>query len=345
MRNFIYLLMTDQKNGLIFMPFKILLYILSLVYGLAILIRKLLYSLGVFKSEEVPLKVISVGNLTLGGTGKTPFVVELSRILKNDLKKDASILIRGYGWDEQAMLKQYLPNTPVIVGEDRVKSAHRAIKLYGDDTAILDDGFQYWELKRSLDIILIDSRNPFGNGHLFPRGILRETKRAVARAHAIVFTKVNKKNFKLDDIKKELLGINKNLIFLEAFHKPKNFFEVRSKKTLDLSWVRGKRAILVSSIGDPVYFEETVTEIGANVIEHIKFPDHHNYNESDVVRIMNRCNERKFDFIITTDKDAVKFNRMSFSFGDYTLVTLAVEMDIVSGKEELIARLNSLYSR
>lgn len=345
MKTFIYSLMTDQRKGIVFVPFKTVLFALSLAYALAIFIRKLLYGAGIFKSEEVPLKVISVGNLTLGGTGKTPFVVALSNILKNDLKKDASILIRGYGWDEQAMLKQNLPDTPVIVGEDRVKSAHRAIKLYGNDTAVLDDGFQHWELKRALDIVLIDSRNPFGNGRLFPRGILREGKAAIARAHVIVFTKVNKKNSDLDAIKKELISINKDLIFLEAFHKPRSFFESRSKKTLDTSMVRARKAILVSSIGDPVYFEETVKDLGVSVVEHVKFPDHHNYSEPDIARIMTRCNERSFDFIITTEKDAVKFNRMSFSFGDNNILTLAVEMEIVSGKEDLVDRLHSLYNR
>lgn len=336
--------MTDKRNGGIFGLFKFILYVLSLVYGLAIFSRALFYKFGIFKTSRVPIGIISVGNLTLGGTGKTPFVIRLARILENKIEKEACVLIRGYGWDEQTMLKKILKDTPILVNEDRVKSARRAIKLYGSQVAILDDGFQYWELERDLDVVLIDSRFPFGNGHLFPRGILREPKDAIRRADIAVFTKVNKKIFNLDELRSELKEINEKILFLESIHKPKYLYDNKARKELDLSFVGGKRVILISSIGDPAYFEETVKDLGANVIEHIAFSDHHNYRESDISRIMKRCDERKFDLIVTTDKDAVKLNRMSLSFGRYTLVTLAIEMDITAGEEILIDRLHSLYN-
>ena len=337
--------MTDRKKGAIFMPFKFILYVVSLLYLAGIFMRKLLYKYRIFHSEKVPLKVISVGNLTLGGTGKTPFVIGLVKILKESLNKDAVVLIRGYGWDEQTMLKNNLPDAPVLVGENRIASAHRAIRLYGAATAILDDGFQYWELERDLNIVLVDSRNPFGNGRLFPAGVLREPKSALKRANIIVFTKIDKKRCDTAAIKNELKNLNPGLIFLEAIHRPKHFYSAKLRKEFALSHVNGKRVVLLSSIGDPGYFQETVSGLGATVVEHMIYVDHYNYKAKDAKNLMKRLSERSFDFLITTEKDAVKLRRMSISFGNYAVFTLAVEMEITEGKEILIDRLHSLYNR
>lgn len=343
MKDFFYSLMADKQKGAIFAPLKASLHLLSLIYSMAIFFRKIFYKLHIFKTHKAALKVISVGNIALGGTGKTPFVITLAKILESILKRNVCVLIRGYGWDEQEMLKRNLLDVPVLVGQDRVRSSYKAIKLYGSDTAILDDGFQHWELARDLNIVLIDSRNPFGNGMLFPRGILRERKQALARADIIVFTKVNNKSCDINKIKQEIDGIKKGLLFLEAVHTPKHFYEGRAKHIFDLSYIRGKKVILLSSIGDPLYFEDTARDLGANIIEHIKFPDHHDYRRSDIDRVIRRCNERNFDFVLTTEKDIVKLNRLGLNIGPYTVLTLAVEMKIIAGSEILIDRLHSLY--
>ncbi len=344
MTDFVYSLMTDKRKSAVFLPFKFTLYLASLIYGLAILLRKVLYKLHIFNIRKAPLKVISVGNVTLGGTGKTPFTMALAKILEEDLKKNVCVLMRGYGWDEQEMLKRNLADVPILVGQDRLRSSNKAVKLYGSDTAILDDGFQHWELARDLNIVLVDSRNPVGNGHLFPRGVLREPKRSLERADVIVLTKSNRMAAGMDSIRKEISAISKSAIFLEAAHVPKHLYEGRAKKIYDLSAVRAKRVILLSSIGDPLYFEETVRGLGADMIEHIKFPDHHDYTKKDIERVTARCNERHFDLIITTEKDIVKLNRLGLFIGSYKVLTLAVEMQILSGKENLIDRLHSLYT-
>ena len=337
--------MTDKRKGALFAPFKFILYIISLVYGAAIFTRGLLYKTGLFKSHEVPLRIISVGNLTLGGTGKTPFVITLSRMLKDELRKEAAILIRGYGWDEQAMLKKNLPDIPILVGEDRVRSAGRAIKLYGTTAAVLDDGFQYWELERDLDIVLVDSRNPFGNRMLFPRGVMREPVSAIMRADVVIFTKVNKKRCDIEALKSDLRRHKSSLVFIETYHRPKHLYDTRARKELGLTSLSGKRVVLLSSIGDSAYFEETVKDQGAVVVEHIAFGDHHNYTNADRQRILKRCQERSFDFLVTTEKDAVKLTRMCLYFEDYNLMVLAVEMHIAQGREILIDRLRGLYNR
>lgn len=345
MRDIIYAVMTDKKKGLPYSLLGLFLGVVSLFYGIAIEARKLLYKAGVFKAERAPIKVISVGNLTLGGTGKTPFVMNLTKILKKDIKKDAAILIRGYGWDEQAMLKASLPETPILVRPDRVDSAHKAVRLYGADAAILDDGFQYWELKRDLDIVLVDSRNPFGNGALFPRGVLREPKTALQRAQIAVLTKVDRKVMDTGPLKAELKAINPKLIFMEARHRPLYVYDMKTKKNADPGYLKEKKVILLSSIGDPKYFKETVKGLGANVVASLIFKDHHDYEKKDIDNIINACKDRKFDFILTTEKDAVKLSRLGLSIAHYCVMVLVVDMEIISGRESLIAGLNSLYIR
>ncbi|MFH1189440.1 MAG: tetraacyldisaccharide 4'-kinase [Candidatus Omnitrophota bacterium] len=342
MVKFIHSLMTDKRSGAVWAPVKFVLYLLSLVYALAIFCRKALYGLNIFKSCKVPLKVVSVGNLTLGGTGKTPFTIALAGMLENELQASTAVLIRGYGWDEQALLKKNLPDTPILVGEDRVKSAHKAVRLYGSQFAVLDDGFQHWEIARDLNIVLIDSRNPFGNGHLFPRGVLRETKSALRRADVIVFTKADRKPAGLDALRNEISRIKSSVIFLEAVHKPSHLYDPKARKDRDLQFLRDKKVILVSSIGDPAYFEDTVKGLGAEALDHVAFNDHHDYRPDDIKRIIKMCGVKAPDFMITTEKDAVKFARMSFSFGDFTMMTLAIRMDITGGREKLIDRLRSV---
>lgn len=343
MIDFFYSLMTDKKSGALFMPVKAALYMASLIYALAIFFRAILYRMRIFASRKAPLKVISVGNLTLGGTGKTPFTMALARILEEDLRKNVCVLIRGYGWDEQEMLKRNLPDVPVLTGKDRLRSSYKAVKLYGSDTAILDDGFQHWELARDLDIVLVDSRNPFGNGHLFPRGVLREPKRSLERADVVVLTKSNSSDIAIDDIKRDIAAINEDAIFMQAAHIPKHFYEGRARRIHELSCVNSKKVVLLSSIGDPLYFEETVKGLGADVVEHIKYPDHHDYTKKDIDRVSAICAGKHFDFIITTEKDIVKLNRLGLFIGPYRILTLAIEMRIDSGKERLLDRLHSLY--
>ena len=342
MVDFVYSLMTDRRKGAIWLPLKAVLYLLSLAYGLAISVRGVLYWLRIFRSQKVPLKVVSVGNITLGGTGKTPFTIALANILEHELKRSTTVLLRGYGWDEQALLKKSLPDIPVLVGEDRVRSAHKAIRLYGSQFAVLDDGFQYWELKRDLNIVLVDSRNPFGNGFLFPRGTLREPMGALKRADVIVFTKIDKKRPDLSVIKNGIGKINRSAIFLEAMHKPSHIYDPKARKDRELSFMSGKRVMLVSGIGDPLYFEDTIKGLGAAVLDHVVFGDHHDYKAKDIEKIVKMCGVKTPDFLVTTEKDAVKFARMSFSFGKNIMMTLVIHIDITSGREQLIDRLRSL---
>lgn len=345
LRAFFLSLMTDERTGPAWAPFKVVLYAASLLYGAGICVRTILYRLKVFRPARAPLAVVSVGNLTLGGTGKTPFTIALARIIREELKREPCVLIRGYGWDEQAMLKKNLPDIPILVGEDRARSADRAVKLYGSSVAILDDGFQHWELRRDLDIVLVDARAPFGNGHLFPRGVLRETKGALRRAGLIVFTRADRKGCAVGGWEREIARLNPGAGFLKAVHRPVRFYDPRARKDLPLSVVQKQRVFCVSSIGDPAHFEETVAALGAEIAGHAVFPDHHTYRDRDRAEIVRRAAASSAGVIVTTDKDAVKFARMSFVFDSIPALTLMIELEITGGREILIDRLHRLLRR
>ena len=342
MKDFFLSLMTDRRNGPLYEPIKAVLWLVSIVYGAAIFARRVLYMCRIFRSEKVPMKIVSVGNLTLGGTGKTPFVIALAGIVRGELKREPCVLIRGYGWDEQAMLKKKLADTPILVGEDRVKQAHRAIKLYGSSIGILDDGFQYWELCRDLDIVLVDSGSPFGNGQLFPRGLLRETKRSLRRADMVVLTKIDRKVPEIDRVKEDIKRVNGDIVFVEAVHRPVHFYDHKARREIPLAALSGKKVILLSGIGDPSYFEDTVRRLGAGIVEHAVFSDHHEYTTRDIETLKRSCDQRSFDYVVTTEKDAVKLARKSLYFGKHTLLVLVIEMEITAGKEILVDRLRSV---
>ncbi len=214
--------------------------------------------------------------------------------------------------------------------------------MYGSQFAVLDDGFQHREIERNLDMVLIDSRNPFGNKRLFPRGVLREPKNALERADVVVFTKIDAKSAGLDVIRDEISRMKSSIIFLEAVHRPSHLYDPKARKDRDLLFLRDKKVILVSSIGDPEYFEKTVKGLGAMILGHMAFNDHHDFKEADIKRILKMCGAKAPNFMVTTEKDAVKFARMSFSFENYTMMTLAIRMDITSGREQLIDRLRSV---
>ena len=345
MREYIHAIMLDKNGSLAAKAVAAVLGCVSMIYAFIMFKRKILYGMGVFRTHRVGAKVISIGNLTLGGTGKTPFTIMLARLLKNRMKKNPAVLIRGYGVDEQAMLERALQpdSIPVFVGQDRVRSARAAIGSIGADTLILDDGFQHWRIARDLDIVLVDTRNPFGNNRLFPRGILREPVSAMARADAAVLTKTDKGLVDRDGIIKRIKAFKKDIVILEAEHRPTGLWELRTGMRLNLAALKGRGAHLVSSIGDPGYFEETVKGLGAVVRGHKMYPDHHVYSEDDAGDMLKDILQG--EWFLTTEKDAVKLDRLSAILRtEVVTAVLRVDMVITKGEEELIAGLNSLYN-
>ncbi|MDD5596199.1 MAG: tetraacyldisaccharide 4'-kinase, partial [Candidatus Omnitrophica bacterium] len=268
MKNYLYNLATDRSKGLIAGILKFFLFLFSLLYAFAI---KILSSWNLRNAVRLNCKVISVGNITLGGTGKTTLVEYIAKILKENGHKVA-ILTRGYGrnciekmGDEPSMLAGNLKDVSVLVDSDRIRSAHKAIEDHCVDTVILDDGMQQWKIKKDLEIVTIDSLSLCGNRQLIPRGILREPLSALKRADIFLLTKVNL-NPQIEQTKSYLRQINPKAEIFSSLHQPVGFYELAKKEELsDPLALKGKNVTLFSGIGDPDSFENLISSLGINI--------------------------------------------------------------------------------
>lgn len=332
LRRYFYSLMTDDAaaRGLIAAVLKWFLYALSFVYASILAVTISLLRMGIVKSYRPKCKVISVGNITLGGTGKTPLVIAIARHLRDSGKKVA-ILSRGYKGekgsntsDEIELFKKYLPDLPVFAGRERAASAREAESRFSPHVILLDDGFQHWKLKRDLDIVTINGKNPFGNGQLIPRGILREPKSSLCRADIIIVTKGG-------PIPDEIRKINdKAEIFLSSY------------AAADTAGINGKKVALACAIGDPSSFEDTVLLLGANIVRKFIFMDHHIYSASDVEKMISDTVTAGSDTIVTTEKDMVKLSRL-VKGGEVRFTAVGIEMKI-DNEEKFFGRLDSLFT-
>ncbi|MEB3287079.1 MAG: tetraacyldisaccharide 4'-kinase [Vampirovibrionales bacterium] len=297
------------------------------VYGLVVRIRCLAYRLGWLKATRLPVPIISVGNLTTGGTGKTPVVIALARYLL-DKKKRVLVLSRGYGarnpqaynratsaeyGDEAYLIQQAVPEAMVIVGKNRVENARQAISEFTPDVILLDDGYQHLKLARDIDLLLVDAVNGFGNGHLLPLGPLREPLSSLKRASSIVLTKTIAPE-PLRQLDKCILRYATAGAFsLPPIHWPfeaSGFFSPAVPELLiSEAEVQNDTSILLCGIARPSSFLESLSGLGIHIesARQFIFPDHHNYQASDIEKIWQQFPEAK---ILTTTKDWTKLQRV-----------------------------------
>ena len=261
MKQYLYNLATDKDKGFFALGLKFILLLLSFVYGLIIRILIFVSSLD---PKCFSLRVISIGNITLGGTGKTTLVEFISRYLKGR-GHSLAILTRGYKrrrqdymGDEPRMLSKNLDGVPVIVDKDRERGAKRAIREYNSDTVILDDGMQQWHIRKDLEIVTIDALNPFGNRHMLPRGILRQPLSSLRKADIFVLTKTNLAK-DLNKLKAVLSKYNPKGLIIESMHLPAGFYDIkRPEELLSSDYLKGKKVALFSGIGDPDSFSKLI---------------------------------------------------------------------------------------
>lgn len=326
----------------------------SLGYSLGVSGYRALYRRGILKTEGVPCKVVSVGNLTVGGTGKTPFVVGLSREFTG-LGIKHCVICYGYGaqsrepvalasdgkgytadWrvvgDEAAMLAQKLDQVPVLTARRRILAARRAVRDFGPAVIVLDDGFQYWRLERDLDVVLLDSSHPFGNGWLFPAGTLRERKTALRRAGTVVLGQGSAESRPGSPGARELVEkLAPGAAIIESSVEPVGLQDAAKGSELGLGWIKEKRVGVVSGIANPHSFEQTVRSLGAKVAFAVRFADHHPYSVFDIKRILGYCSERGVQAVVVTAKDSVKLRgllgRMRIPAG-LTFAVLEIEARI-----------------
>ena len=320
--------------------------VLSWLYRVVMWMRETLYQKGFFKTRQLPCHVLSVGNITLGGTGKTPLVAALAKELQKRGMR-VGILSRGYkglkektggvlsdgtkiyltpaeAGDEPFMLATILSGVPVLVGKRRYEMGIHAYERFGINVLILDDGFQHLSIKRDVDIVLIDTRRGFANGRLFPRGPLREPLRCLRRASLLVLTK-SEPSQPLDDIKGVLRSHVPTVPLYHSRYKPVSLVEVVSGKKFPPQFVQGKRVFAFAGVADPEYFVYGLERLGADIVSTAYFPDHHQYTPEDVREI---CEYRDtVDLLVTTQKDYVKLQEIPLE--DLSLFVLSIEPEIL----------------
>jgi tetraacyldisaccharide 4'-kinase len=346
---------------------RILLLALSVVFRQVVQLRLWLFRKRLLRDSPLGCMVISVGNLTVGGTGKTPVVERLARTLHAGGRRVA-ILSRGYksrklpllkrwhgrltgsidvtaprvvsdgkrvllksreGGDEPCMLASNLPGVVVLVDKDRVKSGRYAIERFGADTLILDDGLQYLHLQHRLDIVLIDRQAPFGNEYLLPRGTLREPPANLRRATLIFITKSERGGN--EALIQRIRKYNRTAEIIECSHRPQYLQNVFTSERLPLEALKGAYVGAFSGIASPESFEEGLTRLGAHVELSRRFTDHHRFSEQEIRSFAARCRRRDVAMILTTEKDAVRFPaKMELEAPAYYL---RVEIEILSGEE------------
>lgn len=305
-------------------------------------------------------KVISVGNITTGGTGKTPMAQWLARRLQERGARVA-VAARGYGGslsragavvsddrtifldarqagDEPLLHARALSGVPVVIGRDRVAAARRAVREFGANVVVLDDGFQYWSLARDLDIVLLDARRPLDNGHLLPRGRLREPPSALRRAQAIVLTRADRASEKQRGAARAQIARWTSAPICEACHAPAALRDEATGRTIALDTLRGARVCALSALADNGAFAATLRELGACVALHVARRDHHSWRASELQRAARRALAINAAAVVTTQKDAVKMEAAwPHAASGAPLWSLAIELDITGGGDELRA--------
>jgi tetraacyldisaccharide 4'-kinase len=342
--------------------------VLSWIFGVLVRLRLWLYRQRLFRDTPLGCKVVVVGNLTVGGTGKTPIVMKMARVLAQRGRKVA-ILSRGYKgasdsmpkrfwrWltqgsrpdplvvsdgkqvlagpdeagDEPYMLAANLAEAGVvvIVDRDRVEGGRFALRRFGVDTILLDDGLQYLPLRGQINLLLVDSHDPFGNGAMLPRGILREPVANLDRASYIFITKSS--GPPAPELVARIRRHNQRAEIIACAHSAKEVVDLESGAAMPLSSLQGRRVASFSGIATPERFEETLRGQGAVIVANRRFLDHHAFNDEDLDEVLDRALRSQAEMIVTTEKDAV---RLQGRFRPpVPLVFIRLEVEIIGDAE------------
>ena len=316
-----------------------LLFPFLILYRFSMLFRNFCYDKNLLKTNQLPCNVISIGNISFGGTGKTPTVLYLCKMLQENKKKDIAILSRGYKrntngtvlvssgngplktWqavgDESYMMAQKTKNIPIVVDNNRYRGGKYLIKNFNSKIIILDDGFQHRSLSRNLDIVLINGGTKPSDYSFLTTNLIRETWMSLKRADTIILTKKKPDPLILKDIKeKKLLYINST--FKSSILYPKGF---------DLK----NKALLLSGIGNPKSFEKSAKSHGCIIVGVKRLKDHYSYNKKSLLKIVQLAKNLKADYILTTEKDWVKIEPLK---PDFLFVVLKIELNL-SEKEKM----------
>lgn len=328
-------------------PFLYCLTILSILYTGVIGLRNHLYNSGLLNIKKLGCKVISVGNITVGGTGKTPMVIMLAQLLKEKGYKPV-VLSRGYrgkrnqainvvsdgknifmgpttAGDEPLLIAKSLDGVPVVTGAKRCLTGTYAVEHFGADVVILDDAFQHRALYRDVDVVLLDRKRPFGNQSLLPAGTLREPLKALKRSDIVVLTGIE--GLKMELSQRSLVEKHTGHIpVFNGYRRAKNLIKADTGDKYPLDYLYGKKVCAFSGIAEPEYFETIIASLSGHAAEFIPFPDHHAYSTEDIEKINDISQECSAQLILTTEKDAIKL----IDFEDFcqNIYVLCIEMTV-----------------
>ena len=358
----------EERRGTIAEIARGALFLLSKIFQVAVKTRRFLYNVRILRDSTLGVQVIAIGNLTVGGTGKTPVVEKFARELRNQ-GRNVAILSRGYrsrpaplhqrlvnklllradttpprivsdgrsllldsesAGDEPYMLASNLKDVVVLVDKDRVNAGRYAIEKFGCDTLLLDDGFQYWKLRgRRQDIVLVDCQQPFGNERMLPRGTLREPPSHLARASTIFITKSDGNTAAL---RKRIAELNSTAGIIECVHHPLYLEDVFTGERHTLDFIKGRKVASLSGIAQPESFEHNLVNLGSELVYSKRFADHHRFTQQEVLNTINRSKKRQAEMIVTTQKDAVRFPKIDRR--DLQILFMRVEIKIVAGADD-----------
>ena len=370
----------NRRKGFRASAIRILLSLMSIIYRNLVSFRLWLYKVRIKREHNLGCLVVSIGNLTVGGTGKTPIVEKFAKALTAGGRRVA-ILSRGYksvkpslkdkikskmqgnpisqepprvvsdgkevfldsetAGDEPYMLATNLDGVAIVVDKDRVKAGLHAIKEFDVDTLLLDDGLQYLRLRHRLDIVLIDKYSPFGNEKLLPRGTLREPPKNLKRASYIFITKCDGSSN--EELIKRIRKYNRTAEIIECAHQPKYLENIETNERLPLEHLKGKDIGTISGIAVPESFEDGIKNLGAKIELTRRYTDHHRYRKREVQKFIDQCLNRDLDMIVTTEKDYVRFPEIQAS-EDMPVYFLRVEIGILNNQETFEDCINRICS-
>jgi tetraacyldisaccharide 4'-kinase len=342
-------IISGQAGGLVGASARAVLTLLSWPYSGVVRLRNGLYSSGLLRAHRVSVPVICVGNLTTGGTGKTPLVIWLCRLLRQR-QRCCAILTRGYKTraekpsDEPALLRIECPDTPLIVNADRVAGAAAALREYGAEVLLMDDGFQHRRLARDLDIITVDATAPFGYGRLLPAGLLREPVASLRRAHAVVLTRCDQAAADaLRNLEASVRQVNPRLVVARSVHAPAHIKTAEGAE-IRLADIPGRRIFAFCGIGNPPSFFRTVTDQGGILVGTRAFDDHHRYSAADLEQVHEEAVRAQAQLLLTTQKDWTKIERFAVAREPPALAYLTVALRLTAGAAELTALIDRVLA-
>ena len=343
-------LISGENSGLGAVLLRFFLGIAAQVYSIVIALRNFLYSKGWLKTHRVNAAVISIGNITAGGTGKTPLVIWLYKFLQKK-QIQCAVLTRGYKThtkergtrdegretkiDEPAILAESCPEAKVIVNPDRVAGADEAVNKFGAKVLIMDDGFQHRRLGRDLDIVTIDGTLPFGYGKMLPVGLLREPVAALKRADAAVITRCDQATeAELTQLEDKLQQINPEMVIARSIHAPICAKSIDNRE-ISLEELKSKKIFAFCGIGNPDAFLNTIKNIEARLVDSKVYNDHYHYTDDCLADIYEQAKRLKADLILTTQKNWFSSFNTGKSKFDIRFAYLAIELKFVSGEDKI----------